>query len=92
MSSNKGHVVLPDTAIDEYGADTTRFFLFASSEPWQDFDWRAEDVEQYKNKLRSFYNRSLEFHNSGEKRDHKQPRSVCAFSITTDKSKTQPMH
>jgi leucyl-tRNA synthetase len=70
MSSSKGHVVLPDTAIDEYGADTTRFFLFASSEPWQDFDWRAEDVEQYKNKLRSFYNRSLEFHNSGEKRDH----------------------
>jgi len=48
MSSSKGHVVLPDTAIDEYGADTTRFFLFASSEPWQDFDWRAEDVEQYK--------------------------------------------
>ncbi|MFB6144921.1 MAG: leucine--tRNA ligase [Candidatus Nanohaloarchaea archaeon] len=69
MSSSKGHVVLPDTAINRYGADTTRFFLFASAEPWQDFDWRAEDVKQYKTKLQSFYNRNMDLHGSGEERD-----------------------
>jgi len=55
MSSSKGNVVLADTAIDRYGADTTRFFLFNNAEPWQDFDWRAEQVESTQNRLRSFY-------------------------------------
>lgn len=70
MSSSKGHVVLPDDAIEKYGADTTRFFLFASSEPWQDFDWRADDVKKYRNKLRSFYNRSIELYDSGEEKEY----------------------
>ena len=69
MSSSKGHVKLPDNAIQEYGADTTRFFIFASREPWQDFDWKEDDVQEYFNKIRSFYNRSLELYNSGEERE-----------------------
>ena len=69
MSSSKGHVKLPDNAIQEYGADTTRFFIFASREPWQDFDWNEDDVQEYFNKIRSFYNRSVELYDSGEERD-----------------------
>ncbi len=69
MSSSKGHVVLPDEAIQEYGADTVRFFLFASVEPWQDFDWRAKEVEKYQNKLRSFYNRTIEMDEESEERE-----------------------
>ena len=69
MSSSKGHVKLPDNAIQEYGADTTRFFIFASREPWQDFDWKEEDVQEYFNKIRSFYNRSKKLYNSGESRE-----------------------
>ena len=69
MSSSKGHVKLPDNAIQEYGADTTRFFIFASREPWQDFDWNEDDVQEYFNKIRSFYNRSMELYDSGEERD-----------------------
>ncbi len=69
MSSSKGHVVLPDEALQEYGADTVRFFLFASSEPWQDFDWRAEDVAEYRDKLRTFHERSLALHGAGEERE-----------------------
>ncbi|MDY6776746.1 MAG: leucine--tRNA ligase [Candidatus Nanohaloarchaea archaeon] len=69
MSSSKGHVKLPDNAIQEYGADTTRFFLFASAEPWQDFDWRKEELVNYRNKLRSFYNDVKELHGEGVERE-----------------------
>ncbi len=70
MSSSKGHVVLPDNAIKEYGADTVRFALFAGSEPWQDFDWRSDRVEQHRNRIKNFYNRSLQIYNTGAEREH----------------------
>jgi leucyl-tRNA synthetase len=60
MSSSKGHVVLPGAAIDDYGADTVRFFLLNSAEPWQDYDWRAEQVESVRDQLERFWNRADE--------------------------------
>jgi leucyl-tRNA synthetase len=60
MSSSKGHVVLPSDAIAEYGADTVRFFLLNSSEPWQDFDWRSERVGDTRRQLERFWNRAAE--------------------------------
>ncbi|MFB6094375.1 MAG: leucine--tRNA ligase [Halanaeroarchaeum sp.] len=58
MSSSKGHVVLPSEAIEEYGADTVRFFLLNSAEPWQDYDWRAEEVESTHDQLARFWRRA----------------------------------
>ncbi|MFT4890391.1 MAG: leucyl-tRNA synthetase [Halobacteriales archaeon] len=58
MSSSKGHVVLPGEAIDEYGADTVRFFLLNSAEPWQDYDWRADQVQHTHDALARFWNRA----------------------------------
>ena len=69
MSSSKGHVKLPDNAINEYGADTTRFFIFGSREPWQDFDWNEEDVTKYFNKVQKFYERTLELDGKGVERE-----------------------
>ena len=60
MSSSKGHVVLPTEAIEEYGADTVRFFLLNSAEPWQDYDWRAEDVQGTRDQLAGFWRRARE--------------------------------
>lgn len=60
MSSSKGHVVLPSTAIEKYGADTVRFFLLNSAEPWQDYDWRAEQVESTHDQLARFWARANE--------------------------------
>ncbi|MFC6725830.1 class I tRNA ligase family protein, partial [Halobium palmae] len=60
MSSSKGHVVLPGEAIGEYGADTARFFLLNSAEPWQDFDWRADQVGSVRDQLDRFWNRAGE--------------------------------
>ncbi|MFB6150311.1 MAG: leucine--tRNA ligase [Haloarculaceae archaeon] len=55
MSSSKGHVVLPGEAVDRYGADTVRFFLLNSSEPWQDYDWRADAVGSTRDQLEGFW-------------------------------------
>ena len=66
MSSSKGHVVLPSDAIAEYGADTVRFFLLNSSEPWQDFDWRSERVGDTRRQLERFWNRADELIDDGE--------------------------
>ena len=60
MSSSKGHVVLPGEAIEEYGADTVRFFLLNSAEPWQDYDWRAEEVRSTRDQLDRFWDRATE--------------------------------
>lgn len=61
MSSSKGHVVLLEEALDKYGADTVRFFLAENAEPWQDFDWREEDVKSTHNKLMHFWNKLEKF-------------------------------
>lgn len=55
MSSSKGHVVILEDAIEKYGSDTVRFFLAENAEPWQDFDWREEDIESTHNKLMHFW-------------------------------------
>jgi len=60
MSSSKGHVVLPGEAIEKYGADTVRFFLLNSAEPWQDFDWRGDLVGNTRDQLQRFWNRAQE--------------------------------
>jgi len=60
MSSSRGHVVLVDEAADRYGADTARFYLLNSSEPWQDFDWRSEQVNTVRNQLERFWRRGQE--------------------------------
>ncbi|SIR58146.1 leucyl-tRNA synthetase [Haladaptatus litoreus] len=69
MSSSKGHVVLPEEAIEKYGADTVRFFLMNSAEPWQDYDWRSEQVESAQNQLRRFWNRATDVIESDEIED-----------------------
>ena len=68
MSSSKGHVVLPGAAIDEYGADTVRFFLLNSAEPWQDYDWRADQVGSVRQQLERFWNRASEVIDAADER------------------------
>ncbi|MEM5797959.1 MAG: leucine--tRNA ligase [Candidatus Aenigmatarchaeota archaeon] len=55
MSSSKGNVILAKDAIAKYGADVVRLFLMLSAEPWQDFDWKEKEVEQYKEKVEKWF-------------------------------------
>ncbi len=44
MSSSRGNVVILKEAVDKFGADVVRLFLMSNVEPWQDFDWRENEV------------------------------------------------
>ncbi|RJS71080.1 MAG: leucine--tRNA ligase [Candidatus Syntrophoarchaeum sp. WYZ-LMO15] len=66
MSSSKGNVILLKDAIERFGADTIRFFLMGSAEPWQDFDWRDEQVTASKRHLERFWNTVNEIIEMGE--------------------------
>lgn len=55
MSKSKGNFVTLRSAIDQYGADSTRCALLLGAEGMDDPDWRSENVRDVKNKLESFY-------------------------------------
>jgi len=55
MSSSKGNVVLVKDAVKTHGADVVRLFLMANAEPWQDFDWRENLVQNTAKKLKQMY-------------------------------------
>jgi len=45
MSKSKGNVVDPKDILQEFGADTARFFILSDSPPQADFDWKDSAVE-----------------------------------------------
>ncbi|MEO1774609.1 MAG: leucine--tRNA ligase [Pseudomonadota bacterium] len=45
MSKSKKNVVDPDAIIQQYGADTARFFMLSDSPPERDVEWTAAGVE-----------------------------------------------
>ncbi|HOP06365.1 MAG TPA: isoleucine--tRNA ligase [candidate division Zixibacteria bacterium] len=59
MSKHKGNVVDPFTTMDDYGADPTRWYLVASSNPWLstrfDFEGLKEVIRKYFDTLRNTY-------------------------------------
>jgi leucyl-tRNA synthetase len=55
MSKSKGNFVTLRSAIDQYGADATRYALLLGAEDMDDPDWRSDNVRDVKNKLESFY-------------------------------------
>jgi leucyl-tRNA synthetase len=54
LSKHLGNVVFWDEAIDNYGADTVRLYMSHGANQWEDFDWKNEECETYKNHLESF--------------------------------------
>ncbi|MEM3452353.1 MAG: leucine--tRNA ligase [Candidatus Hadarchaeum sp.] len=54
MSSSKGNIVAINEAVAKYGADTVRLYLMSTVEPWQDFDWRANEALAMQKNLERF--------------------------------------
>ncbi len=59
MSSSKGNIVMLEDAIETYGSDVIRLFLMSSAEPWQDFDWRENEIRGISKRLEWFSEFSL---------------------------------
>jgi leucyl-tRNA synthetase len=55
LSKHLGNVVFWDEAIDNYGADTIRLYMSHGANQWEDFDWKNEECEVYKNHLQNFF-------------------------------------
>jgi len=45
MSKSKKNIVDPDDIIEQYGADTARWFMLSDSPPERDLEWTASGVE-----------------------------------------------
>lgn len=69
MSTSKGHVIIAEEALDRFSADVIRFHLFASNEPWQDFNWSNDEARDRVRQLRRFRDRVLDLHGTGVERD-----------------------
>ncbi len=54
MSSSKGNIIMLEDAINTYGSDVIRLFLMSSAEPWQDFDWRENEVKGISKRMEWF--------------------------------------
>ncbi|WGI18021.1 leucine--tRNA ligase [Methanonatronarchaeum sp. AMET-Sl] len=91
MSSSKGNVVLLNEAIDKYGADTVRFFLSASAEPWQDFDWRENAVKSTHQNLKTYWNKVNQYiENEIQENPEKKPIDrwlISRFNKTIKKTR-----
>ncbi len=55
MSSSKGNIIAINEAVRKHGADTVRLYLMSIAEPWQDLDWRADEVAAMQKNLERFY-------------------------------------
>jgi len=56
MHKSKGNFITLKSAIDKYGADATRCGLMIGAEGMDDPDWRADNVEELKNKFEALTN------------------------------------
>ncbi|MDD5474633.1 MAG: leucine--tRNA ligase [Candidatus Methanoperedens sp.] len=55
MSKSKGPLLTLKSAVEEYGADTTRLYILSTAEHVQDADWRKADVESTSKQVERFY-------------------------------------
>ena len=54
MSKHLGNVIYWDDAVKRFGTDAIRLYLTHGSHQWEDFDWKDEIAETYKNHIERF--------------------------------------
>ena len=94
MSKSKKNVVDPQQIIENYGADTARFFMLSDSPPNRDMEWSDSGVEgswRFLNKLWKFV-KSLPSSNTKDELPtnlSKQNKELLTFMNTTIKDVTK---
>lgn len=67
MSKSKKNGVDPQKMIDEYGADTVRFFMMFASPPEETLEWRDEGLEGASRFIKRFWKMNINFVNAARK-------------------------
>ena len=66
MSKSKKNVVDPEAIIEQYGADTARWFVLSDSPPERDVEWTASGAEAAAKHLARVHRLSVELENAPE--------------------------
>ena len=66
MSKSKKNVVDPEDIIDQFGADTARWFMMSDSPPERDVEWTTAGVEAAWRHLQKVWRISLQIYNEGK--------------------------
>ena len=88
MSKSKKNVVDPDDIIDQYGADTARWFVMSDSPPERDVEWTASGAEAAWKHLQRVWRITAELRDASEgdaKQDAalEKARNVAIDAVTT---------
>ncbi len=88
MSKSKKNVVDPDDIIDQYGADTARWFVMSDSPPERDVEWTASGAEAAWKHLQRVWRITAELRDAAEgdaKQDAalEKARNVAIDAVTT---------
>src|SRR4029079_9919187 len=81
MSKSKNNGVDPQALIDQYGADTARFYTMFASPPTNTLEWSDESVEGSFRFLKRVWAYCLKYENGNEARTTEQLRKATRFEI-----------
>jgi leucyl-tRNA synthetase len=85
MSKSKKNVVDPDDIIDQYGADTARWFVMSDSPPERDVEWTASGAEAAWKHLQRVWRLTVEMDDGDASNDAalEKARNVAIDAVTT---------
>ncbi len=85
MSKSKKNVVDPDDIIDQYGADTARWFVMSDSPPERDVEWTAAGADAAWKHLQRVWRMADEINQSTEA-GSPDPKEVLALQKATHRA------
>ena len=86
MHSSSGIIYPVAQSVREYGADTTRFYLLYSVEPWQNFDWKGSEASAVAKQLQHFYDLAMDIMSMKESRENRHMDSWLLSTMSRSMS------
>ena len=71
MSKSKKNVVDPEDIIEQFGADTARWFMMSDSPPERDVEWTNAGVEAAWRHLQKVWRIACKIYDEGKKKNKK---------------------
>ena len=87
MSKSKNNGVDPQIIIDQYGADTARFFIIFAAPPEQTLEWSDAGVEgafRFMKRIWSFAHLNQGLIRANHNKDHNAPEECCPKAMTSE--------